>query len=223
MCLQTATYCYVAVYYPTCFVIIVTACCRSAFTFSVTGTISVSNPNTQAVSATSVSAQVPAGYVLAACQGGRFPISIPAGGSILCAFNATLTDAAGSQGSVTAFVESAFGPSTSTVAVPYSLDAPTTAQGACAVLSDAITSRPTLAAGGVSVTGSKAYSDKAQPVCQDASYNVTARFGPFGENDCNMYTVRAGGCSGVYGCLWLGLFSQQFHTCSTFPSHLHCA
>jgi hypothetical protein len=155
----------------------------------------VSNQNNQAVTATSVSAYVPAGYVLAACQGGRFPISIPAGGSILCAFNATLTDPAGSQGSVSAVVASTFGPSTSAVAVPYSLDAPTTAQGACAVLSDAITSRPSLAAGGLSVTGSRAYSDKAQPVCQDTSYNVTARFGPFGENDCNMYTVRGVGCA----------------------------
>jgi hypothetical protein len=162
-----------------------------AFTYYVSGVITVTNQNTQAVSATSVSAQLPSGYVLAVCsQGGRFPVVVSAGGSVQCAFNATLIDATVAQGSVTAAAVSTFGTSTSALAVPYILEPPRTAQESCAVLSDSVSSRPAMAAGSVLLTGNKPYSADATPVCTDTTYNVTARFGPFDESGCNMYTVR---------------------------------
>jgi hypothetical protein len=168
----------------------ITAGRSPAFTYYVSGMITVTNQNTQPVSATSVSAQLPSGYVLAVCsQDGRFPVVVSAGGSVQCAFNATLTDATIAQGSVTAAAVSTFGTSTSALALPYTLEPPKSAQDSCAVLSDSISSRPVMATDSLLLTGNKPFSPDATPVCSDTSYNVTARFGPFDASGCNMYMV----------------------------------
>jgi len=115
---------------------------------------------------------------------------VPPGGSVVCAFNASLTDP--TPGSISAVAVSSFGSSFSTVAVPYALDTATAgAKGACAVLSDALTSRPTLPSGGVAISNNKPYSAQSAPVCTDSSYNFTVGFGPFGDTACNTYTVRS--------------------------------
>jgi hypothetical protein len=179
----------------------VTAQRRPAFTFFVSGVISVTNKNSQPVSATAVSAQLPSGYVLANCQGGRFPVVVSAGGLVLCAFNATLTSATSPQGSVSAVATSTFGTSTSAVAAAYSLTPPAASAGACAVVSDSLSSVPDLPRGSVSVSGNQPYSETAKPVCADTSYNFTVSFGPFAEDSCNsMYTVGHLG-SGAPGLL----------------------
>lgn len=165
---------------------------KPAFTYYVSGVIVVQNTNAQAVSATSVSAQLTSGYVMAACPGGRFPISIPAQGTISCAFNATLVDASGAQGSVLGVATSTFGSATSQSAVAYSFDSSALGSkppGACAILSDSLTSKPVLGQNSVVLTDNRPYSADAKPLCTDGQYNFTAAFGPFSETSCNKYQV----------------------------------
>lgn len=171
----------------------VTARRRPAFTYFVSGVISVTNQNSQSVSATSVSAQLSSGYVLAACsKDGRFPVVIAAGASIQCAFNATLVDPKVLQGSVSATAVSSFGTSTSAASAPYTLEPPKSDQETCVVVSDSLTARPALPQSTLVLTGSRPYAAGATPTCTDLTYNVTAGFGPFDATACNMYTVRDG-------------------------------
>lgn len=187
---------------------------RPAFTFYVSGVIKVANSNDAPVAATAVSAQMPAGYVPASCQG-RAGILVPAGGSVLCAFNASITDP--TPGSITAVAVSSFGTSASTTPVPYSVDAAIAgAKGACAVLSDALTSTPTLPKAGVAISDNRPYSADAKPVCTSSSYNFTVGFGPFDQSACNAYAVSpAVPCSVLASCdhmcytaSWLGIRFQ---------------
>jgi hypothetical protein len=146
------------------------------------------------VSASSVSAQLASGYVLASCgKDGRFPVVIAAGGSVQCAFNATLIDPQVLQGSVSATAVSTFGTSTSAASAPYTLQPPKATDDTdnCVVVSDSVTPRPVLPQGGLVLTGSRPYAPGATPVCTDLTYNVTASFGPFDGTACNLYTVRA--------------------------------
>lgn len=122
---------------------------------------------------------------------------------MVCAFNASLTDP--TPGSISAVAVSSFGSSFSTAAVPYALDTATAgAKGACAVLSDVLTSRPTLPSGSVAISNNKPYSAESTPVCTDTSYNFTVGFGPFGDTACSTYTVGGAGqmlcsCSAAIG------------------------
>lgn len=177
----------------------VTARRRPAFTYFVSGVISVTNQNSQSVSASSVSAQLPSGYVLAACgKDGRFPVVIAAGASIQCAFNATLVDPQVLQGSVSATAVSTFGTSTSAASAPYTLEPPKSDKETCVVVSDSVTARPALPQSSLVLTGSRPYAAGATPACTDLTYNVTARFGPFDATACNMYTVREGTAPAEY-------------------------
>lgn len=195
---------------------------KPAFTYYVSGVITVANQNNQAVSATSVYAQLPTGYVLAVCtQDGRFPVVVAASGSIQCAFNATLTGASAAQGSVTATAVSTFGSSSSAVAVPYTLTPPQTDKESCAIVSDAVGTKPALAPSSLMLTGNKPYSADATPVCTDQVYNFTARLGPFDASACNMYTVRPvlltyQHLPAAAACLWAACkCTQSQHACNS--------
>lgn len=162
---------------------------RSGFTYYVSGFITVKNTNDATVSATAVVAQLPMGSVPAACgPSGRLPLQVPAGGTLDCVFNASLTEAA--PGTVYAIASSAFGSSASETYVPYKMDAtPLSPAGSCAVLADAVGTKPALPSAGITLANNRPADVRTQPVCMDTVYNFTATFGPFPERACNNYLV----------------------------------
>jgi hypothetical protein len=175
---------------------------RPGFTWFVSGAIAVANPNDAPIAATSVVALLPMGSVPAVCQGGKLPLQVPPGGSITCAFNATLTAAA--PGNITAAATSSLGTSSSARGVPYTMDvAPRDAKGACAVVVDTLASRPALTRSTVAVAGNRPAGAQLPQVCTDSTaYNFTATFGPFPETGCASYMVRGGRRGGGgSGCL----------------------
>jgi hypothetical protein len=180
----------------------VTARRRPAFQFFVSGLIVVTNRNDAPVSATAVVAQLPMGTVPAACPGGRMPVQVPGGGSITCLFNASLTEAA--PGTVSAVATSSAGSSSSETGVSYSMDvAPKGAAGGCAVVVDALATRPQLPAASFAVSNNRPAGTQAPPVCADTSYNFTAAIGPFADTACASYVVSPGSALDLLGACTL--------------------
>jgi hypothetical protein len=120
------------------------------------------------------------------------PVTLPAGGNVVCKFSAAVTNTG--SGQVNAAVTSDAG-SSSSPGVPYAFG-PGVGEGSvgdCAVISDEISS-PQLQALGVN--GSIAVTDNRPAgntikVCADTMYTFSASFGPFSEAACRIYPVRS--------------------------------
>jgi hypothetical protein len=119
------------------------------------------------------------------------PISLPAGGNVVCKFSAAVTNTA--SGQVNAAVTSDAG-SSSSPAVQYAFAAGVGegSLGECAVISDEISS-PQLQAlginGSIAVTDNRPAGNTVK-VCDNTAYVFSASFGPFSEAACRIYPVR---------------------------------
>lgn len=156
---------------------------------TVTGEVTVANPNTAPLSITSVLVTLSGGAepVAAVCPG-SLPAVLPAGGNVVCTFAATATSA--EAGRISATASSSAGTGTTTQSAPYSFSTATTAasNGKCAVISNQFTPLPIFTARSFSVA------DDRQPgndiaVCEDTTYTFTASLGPFTSTNCGVQTV----------------------------------
>lgn len=162
---------------------------------AVSGSITVSNPNTAPLSVTGVTAAIGGGggSATADCSS-PYPLTIPSGGVLVCSYKIPVA-ATVTSGQVTASVASSAGTSTSATPVTFAFDGADAAgaQGRCAVITDAFQQPNPILVGTLTVANNRPASGAPIQVCESTTYTFTAVFGPFQTSDCNVYPVSCAG------------------------------